>query len=566
MFSHTFEFALKQTTAVATRLYKDLNTPISLKCLRLLEKGAWEELINMSVDPSNYESAYSFQLDYQAVSFLKKASGLPTAIDTQKVAFEKFMEAEELCSRTNQRLVKTVGRNARLHGILSAASLKIQKILGKLPEVRDMTLKFGPGATSTCRGSEVNILTKFSSNIECSRDALPLVWETIKANPRWLAAICNLDAEAPFSVHQSLAIAFTNWNELHFVPKNAKTDRCICIEPNSVAPLQLMHGSYIRNRLRLHGLDLTKQADINRHYAYLGSIDGSYATIDLASASDTISYELVKQLLPGDWYERLASLRSEYTKLPNGQFHLNEKFSSMGNGYTFELETLIFYTILLACRDACDDTNRVFAFGDDLIVPTGIVNVVLESLDYAGFKVNSEKSFTEGPFRESCGHDYFNGINVRPFFMKKVNYDHPFEIFGLLNGIRHVSKRFAGGHDNLCDPLLRRTWTVLLRYIPADMRYYGPNGFGDAVIICSRLEAKEQAGEYLLGRRRVKSAVQKPRSFNLGSSRYNTAAKIAGVCYGLRPRVPIRGQTSWSTVWLSIPAWSWYDYNWSLCD
>lgn len=565
MSSQTFKFALKQTTVVANRLYSDLNTKVALQCLSLIQEEKFEELINLSIDPCDYDSAYSFQLDYQAISFLKKAYGLPTGIDTRKVALDKFMESETLCSQTNQRLSNFEGRNAKLHGVLSAASLKIQKILGRLPEISELTLKFGPGATSTCRGSNVNILTKFSSDIECSRDALPLVWKAIKSNPHWLAAISGIDAEGPFSIVQPLATTFTNWNVLNFVPKNAKTDRCICIEPNSVAPLQLMHGSFIRNRLRLNGLDLSKQADVNRHYAYLGSVDGTYATIDLASASDTISIELIRKLLPGDWFERLYALRSEYTLLPSGEYVSNEKFSSMGNGFTFELETLVFYAILLACRDVSNDTNRVFAFGDDLIVPTGIVDIVTDSLVYAGFQVNLEKSFVKGPFRESCGHDYFNGVNVRPYFLRKVSYDNPFELFGLLNGLRHAAKRIAGGHDNFCDPILRRTWTTVLRSIPADLRYFGPCGFGDAVIVCSRLEAKNNAGEYLLGRRRVKSAVQKPRTFDLGTSRYNTAAKVAGILYGLRPRVPIRGETTWKTTWLSVPAWSWYEYNWSLC-
>lgn len=566
MSSHEFKFALKQTSAVATRLYKDLNTPLAVTCLELLKARKFSDLINLTVDPNKYETAYDFSLDYQAVSFLKKAAGLPTAIDTQQVALEGFIKAEKLCSLTNTRLATSVGRNAKLHGILSVAGLKIQKILGKLPKVSDMRLQFGPGATSTCSGSDVNLLTKFSSKIECSREALPYVWEAIKANPWWMAAIADLDVDAPFSVTTTLATAFVNWNSLHFVPKNAKTDRCICIEPNSVVPLQLMHGSYLRNRLRLHGLDLTKQADVNRHYAYLGSIDGSYATIDLASASDTISYELIKLLLPGDWYERLAALRSEYTLLPDGTYHENGKFSSMGNGYTFELETLVFYAILLACRDYCENPHRVFAFGDDLIVPTGMVDIVLESLEYAGFQVNHEKTFLSGPFRESCGHDYFKGTNVRPYFLKQVVFEHPFELFRLLNGIRHASVRLGLGHDNLCDPLMQQTWMCIFRYIPEQLRYLGPCGFGDAVIVCSRQEAKNIKGEYLLGRKYVKSAVAKPVTFNLGTAGFSVAAKLATVLYGSRSRVPIRGKTTWTTKRLSVPAWSWYEYGWSLCD
>jgi len=91
----------------------------------------------------------------------------------------------------------------------------------------------------------------------------------------------------------------------------------------------------MKKRLGLFGVNLRDQS-VNQRYALLGSIDGSLATIDLSSASDTVSYALVMSLLPSGWFDLLDLFRSECVEVPGGVIEL-EKFSSMGNAYTFEL-------------------------------------------------------------------------------------------------------------------------------------------------------------------------------------------------------------------------------------
>lgn len=92
--------------------------------------------------------------------------------------------------------------------------------------------------------------------------------------------------------------------------KNAKTDRPICIEPHLNMVLQKMYGGVISKRLQRFGIDTRTQHSVNVKLAKSCSIDGQMATIDLSSASDTISSELVRNLLPDDWFNTLNNIRS----------------------------------------------------------------------------------------------------------------------------------------------------------------------------------------------------------------------------------------------------------------
>jgi hypothetical protein len=60
-------------------------------------------------------------------------------------------------------------------------------------------------------------------------------------------------------------------------------------------------------------------------------------------------------------------------------------------------------------------------FGDDIIVVKPAFRWVVRLLELLGFTVNSKKTFVEGPFRESCGQDWFNGQPCRPVYIKRLS-------------------------------------------------------------------------------------------------------------------------------------------------
>jgi hypothetical protein len=226
-------------------------------------------------------------------------------------------------------------------------------------------------------------------------------------------------------------------SKMTFVPKNANTDRAICVEPSLNMFFQLGVEGVLRDRLtQLWNVNLDIQPEINRLLARIGSRDGNFATLDLSSASDCISVGLCKQLLPGWVFDTLEELRCRSTVLPDYGLKVElGMLSTMGNGFTFPFMTLLLSCVIRAVyREQgipIKDNPRLqyeavvpgnwAVFGDDLIVCREAYDRLVDILHKLGFQVNVAKSFSEGPFRESCGHDYYRGHNVRGVYLKRLS-------------------------------------------------------------------------------------------------------------------------------------------------
>jgi hypothetical protein len=213
-------------------------------------------------------------------------------------------------------------------------------------------------------------------------------------------------------------VKFVNHNLISFVPKTAKTHRSIAVEPFLNGFVQKGIDQHLRDCLRRIGIDLSDQAH-NQSLARLGSVQKSnpYCTIDLSAASDSLSTEAVRLLLPPEWFEFLNDVRASQFMLPDGTVHQYEKFCSMGNGFCFPLQTLVFASICHACAMLCGDSDDFSVYGDDIIVRQNIALLVVETLRDLGFRTNVDKTFITGPFRESCGADWYEGRDVRPVYL-----------------------------------------------------------------------------------------------------------------------------------------------------
>jgi hypothetical protein len=212
-----------------------------------------------------------------------------------------------------------------------------------------------------------------------------------------------------------------NGNRITFVPKDARTLRTIAIEPALNVCLQLGVHSFIADRLHTLGNSIIDQ-ERNQEWARLGSMRGlgsSYATIDLSQASDSVSTELVRWLLPSDWFGFLDDIRCK-SGVVEGAPMLYEKFSSMGNGFTFALETLIFWALGRAVASTVHGAEVVSVYGDDIVVDDRAALLMVEVLQFAGLVVNTTKSFVLGPFRESCGADWHSGLRVTPQYIRRA--------------------------------------------------------------------------------------------------------------------------------------------------
>lgn len=352
-------------------------------------------------------------------SFLKKYPGF-TGKDPRGAAKVKFLSYESRCSFTNRSL-----RNLRtecnkhtqyLQTILLMAQCKIGQILGdfSIGELLKES-RWGPGTTSSCKGSSTDNAAKFASRPDVNPEFLETARLLMPLLPAWSALLADVD----YGVIANPMMPLVRGNRVTFVPKTSEIDRAIAVEPHVTSFFQLGFGQMIRKRMLRAGIDLNDQT-LNQRLARLGSICNDLSTIDLEGASDTVAIELLRDLLPPKWFSWLNACRSHFGKLDGVEIRY-EKFSSMGNGFTFDLESLIFYSLSWAvCVHEGYNPFWVNSFGDDVVVPSGIYDKVCEVFTSAGFVVNSTKSFSNSPFRESCGKDYWLGHDVRPVYLKRL--------------------------------------------------------------------------------------------------------------------------------------------------
>jgi hypothetical protein len=54
----------------------------------------------------------------------------------------------------------------------------------------------------------------------------------------------------------------------------------------------------------------------------------------------------------------------------------------------------------------------VSVYGDDVVISSQAAQTAKEFYSLLGLKINDDKSFIDGPYRESCGEEYYNGINL----------------------------------------------------------------------------------------------------------------------------------------------------------
>jgi len=356
----------------------------------------------------------------------------------------------------------------------------------------------GPGVAVGARGED--FYTKmFSSPLTYTSEVLLQVYlEWCNEEPSWLSA------------ESTRAKAFgdplsTIGSHLKFVPKDVRESRTIAVEPSLNMYYQLGLGEILTRRIRtFFGIDLRNQQFWNREAARVGSLAalrGMYtpdkmqirsandvldsnptlasllwklgsrpepyelwneglATIDLSSASDSLGMKMLDWALPPDLMALLKVLRCKESALPGGSSIALNMVSTMGNGFTFPLETLIFASVVVAAIEShgitpvvpCDKNGNLRppsgkpgewgVFGDDIVCHPEVAVRVFRLLGMLGFVVNSNKTFVQGLFRESCGCDFFKGHDIRPFYVKG-RIETRTSLYKALNGLLEWSTRIG---------------------------------------------------------------------------------------------------------------------------
>jgi hypothetical protein len=213
------------------------------------------------------------------------------------------------------------------------------------------------------------------------------------------------------------------------VPKTHKAPRIIGIEPTAMQySQQAIAGSilrWIREDKTLRSMIGFDDQIPNQEMAQKGSREQTLATLDLSEASDRVSNQHVRNLVAPfpHLHRALDATRSrKAVVLGEGVLRL-AKYASMGSALCFPVEAMVFLTIIfigiekelnkpLSHKAINRLVGSVRVFGDDIIVPSDCVPAVIEALESFGIRVNLNKSFWNGKFRESCGKEYYDGHDI----------------------------------------------------------------------------------------------------------------------------------------------------------
>lgn len=201
---------------------------------------------------------------------------------------------------------------------------------------------------------------------------------------------------------------------LAFAPKSYKAKRTILKNTLIGSFYTYGLGKVIQDRLSGVGLDITSLQVRHGELARKASRDRKLVTADLSSASDSLSRQLLRMILPSKWYHAVVFGIIPFVKIGRRRIRMSSVLT-MGMGQTFPLQTLVFYVLLKAIANLEGSKQRfVSVYGDDLIYPRHLHRFVREIFPNIHLILNEDKTYVEDFFRESCGYDYCRGVAVRP--------------------------------------------------------------------------------------------------------------------------------------------------------
>jgi len=254
---------------------------------------------------------------------------------------------------------------------------------------------------------------------------------------------------------------FEHPSKLCAVPKTMSGPRLIGSEPNYHQWIQQLIRSQIEARIAntplCHCVSFGNQ-EPNRLLALKGSFDGSIATVDLKSASDRLSCWTVERAFRRNltFLQRIHASRTRTMRNA-----INDTWSviklkkcfTQGSACTFPVQTIVYSMIAIAAvllsdglrptsSNILEAARKVRVFGDDIIIPVNALQKLTELLSFNQLVVNSGKTFSKGKFRESCGLDAYDGVDVTPARIKRFSESPSHEIAqSMLESCNNLYKR-----------------------------------------------------------------------------------------------------------------------------
>lgn len=403
---------LKIASALVSDFRQLDSDPSSLDTFRsLLSPGCVREFRAFEFGKEKSSTSTDFKCRYQLESLFKRyrfENDLYSDSDLRDIAIKQFRDNQERLA--SLELIRD-DYPMYIWAVLSRARRYCKKVLGKFESDEHASLcRFGSRATVGIPLRTASEAERYRVPISGSGDHIDWFRSEIMDRDPSVSRYILDQAKGvnPFVTVDSLTLTL--------VPKTFKSLRSIM--PNTTLGSFYSDGlgSMIECRLKRHGYDIRTLQVTHGEVARSASISNKLVTMDQSLASDNITSWLVEQILPYDWFEALRLGRISKIAMPDGKIDELLSFCTMGIGFTFPLQTLIFLSLLHGIASHLG-RRRVFisAYGDDLIYDRVLHPFVDTIFTRLGLLINRDKTFVDGPFRESCGSDFYAGVDVRPF-------------------------------------------------------------------------------------------------------------------------------------------------------
>lgn len=243
-------------------------------------------------------------------------------------------------------------------------------------------------------------------------------------------------------------------SKIAFVNKDSGGPRVIGLEPSEYMWIQqalktLLYEHIEGHKITKGQINFTDQS-INRRLTVMWE---RFVTLDMSKASDRVSLALVRSLFRNQirllaWLE---ACRTPATELPDGTILQYRKFAPMGSAVCFPIEAIVFYALVVGSlvRQGMPISlalRNTFVYGDDIIIPHGFFEELNEALERYHLRFNADKCCLYGKFRESCGSDMYDSVDVTPVRMKRVYAMNGSESIPIVPLVRHVNHLYEKGY------------------------------------------------------------------------------------------------------------------------
>jgi hypothetical protein len=398
---------------------------------------------------------------------------LPCSDARVRGAMNKFILCEQEVREYDKKLSDEDREDfARLSSLMWA---EVFSVVDEAVYYGEITPHHGPGSTADrLRGNAKFDQREWPERLE---SVFPFL-ENALPNSRYHSLLDHVDFLEPGTERPVRVVP---------VPKTLKTPRIIAIEPTAMQYMQQgikdMIYDCIENPERYHlSFPFSRMIGFedqipNQDLALEGSLSsGNLATLDLSEASDRVSNQLVRLMLRNHphLFEAVDATRSRKADVPGHGVIRLAKFASMGSALCFPFEAMVFLTICLVGIERESKSQltkkrihtflgKVRVYGDDIIVPIEYTHSVVNTLEAFGFKVNKDKSFWNGKFRESCGKEYYDGHDVsicrvrRTFPARRTDAQEVISLVALRNQFYFIGLWTTAGYlDGILKRLLGR--------------------------------------------------------------------------------------------------------------